>query len=66
MMICDERQEFELNLGKAVDTLKHDYPDILTEPPGTYLLDNSTFVSTFRTYERLTRILSLYRLFGVS
>ena len=38
MMICDERQEFELNLGKAVDTLKHDYPDILTEPPGTYPL----------------------------
>jgi hypothetical protein len=32
-MICDERQEFEVNLGKAVDTLKHDYPDILTEPP---------------------------------
>ena len=34
-MICDERQEFELNLGKAVDTLKRDYPAILTCPPGT-------------------------------
>jgi hypothetical protein len=32
-MICDERQEFEVNLGKAVDTLKNDYPDILTCPP---------------------------------
>lgn len=37
-MICDERQEFELNLGKAVDTLKNDYPDILTCPPGMLLL----------------------------
>jgi len=34
-MICDERQEFEVNLGKAVDTLKKDYPHILTCPPGT-------------------------------
>jgi hypothetical protein len=34
-MICDEQREFELNLGKAVDTLKHDYPYILTEHPGT-------------------------------
>jgi len=32
-MICDERQEFEVNLGKAVDTLKKDYPHILTCPP---------------------------------
>ena len=33
-MICDEGHEFELNLGKAVDTLKQDYPDMLTDPPG--------------------------------
>jgi len=33
-MIVDERREFELKLGKAVDTLKKDYPDMLTEAPG--------------------------------
>lgn len=32
-MICDERREFELNLGKAMDTLKKDYPDMLTIAP---------------------------------
>lgn len=32
-MICDERREFELNLGKALDTLKKDYPDMLTKGP---------------------------------
>jgi hypothetical protein len=37
MSSCEERQEFELNLGKAVDTLKNDYPDILTCPPGMLL-----------------------------
>jgi len=32
-MINDERREFELNLGKALDTLKKDYPDMLTKGP---------------------------------
>lgn len=32
-MIIDERKEFELNLGKAVDTLRKDYPKLLTESP---------------------------------
>lgn len=32
-MICDERKEFELKLGKAMDTLRKDYPDILTVAP---------------------------------
>jgi hypothetical protein len=50
MMICDERQEFEINLGKAVDTLKHDYPDLLTEPPGTYHSEENTFFSSFGTH----------------
>jgi hypothetical protein len=50
-MICDERQEFEVNLGKAVDTLKHDYPDILTEPPGAY--QKGPCLSTFR-FRKLT------------
>lgn len=48
MMLTDERQEFELNLGKAVDALKHDYPDILTEPPGTY--STATRLSTFESH----------------
>lgn len=32
-MIVDEQREFELALGKAVDTLKKDYPDILKADP---------------------------------
>jgi hypothetical protein len=34
-----DRQEFEMNLGRAVDILKHDYPDILTEPPDYSIYD---------------------------
>ena len=37
-MICEERKEFELNLGKAMDTLKKDYPYMLTEAPGTFFI----------------------------
>ena len=33
--IADERQEFNMNLGKAMDTLRKDMPDILRSPPGT-------------------------------
>jgi hypothetical protein len=29
----DSEQEFEINLGKAVDTLKKDYPNLLTKNP---------------------------------
>ena len=32
--IADERQEFHMNLGKAMDTLRKDMPDILKSPPG--------------------------------
>ena len=35
-MIVDEQREFELALGKAVDTLKKDYPDILKADPGMF------------------------------
>jgi hypothetical protein len=35
--IVDERAEFQMNLGKAMDTLRRDYPDILTKSPGTNL-----------------------------
>jgi len=32
-MIVDERKQFELGLGKAVDTLRKNYPRLLTEAP---------------------------------
>ena len=32
-MIVDSQKEFELNLGRAVDTLKSDYPNLLTTNP---------------------------------
>lgn len=32
-MIVDSEKEFEINLGRAVDTLKSDYPNLLTEDP---------------------------------
>jgi hypothetical protein len=35
--IVDERAEFQMNLGKAMDTLRRDYPDILSKSPGTNL-----------------------------
>lgn len=38
-MICEERREFELNLGKAMDTLKKDYPKMLTEAPDFSIFD---------------------------
>ena len=33
--IGDERREFEIKLGKAVDTLRKDYPAMLKKNPGT-------------------------------
>ena len=32
--MADERREFELNLGKAMDTLRKDYPNMLHKTPG--------------------------------
>lgn len=32
-MMVDEQREFEINLGRAVDTLKQDYPKLLTNDP---------------------------------
>ena len=32
-MIVDQQREFEINLGRAVDTLKNDYPKLLTRNP---------------------------------
>jgi hypothetical protein len=33
--IADERAEFQINLGRAMDTLRRDMPNILSHPPGT-------------------------------
>jgi hypothetical protein len=33
-MICKDQQEFELQVGHAMDTLRDDYPHILTKNPG--------------------------------
>jgi len=33
-MVVDERREFEINLGRAVDRLRKDYPDMLVANPG--------------------------------
>lgn len=35
--LVDERREFQLNLGKAMDTLKKDYPYMLKKKPGKCL-----------------------------
>jgi len=32
-MIVDAQKEFEINLGRAVDTLKNDYPNLLSKDP---------------------------------
>ena len=32
--MADERREFEVNLGKAMDTLRKDYPNMLHKQPG--------------------------------
>jgi hypothetical protein len=32
--IADERAEFQINLGRAMDTLRRDMPDILSRTPG--------------------------------
>lgn len=37
--IADERREFQMNLGKAMDTLRKDMPYILKRAPGTLQRD---------------------------
>ena len=34
--MANERREFEMNLGKAMDTLRKDYPTMLRKAPGTH------------------------------
>ena len=45
--IVDERAEFQMNLGKAMDTLRKDYPDILKKSPGTESSDESLVICSF-------------------
>lgn len=33
--IADNRAEFQINLGRAMDTLRRDMPEILSRKPGT-------------------------------
>lgn len=37
--IADERAEFQINLGRAMDTLRRDMPEILSRTPGKHNLD---------------------------
>ena len=38
--LVDERRVYEMNLGKAMDTLRHDYTVILTHTPGTFVFSS--------------------------
>ena len=35
--IAEDRREYQMNLGKAMDTLRRDMPYILKKRPGTYI-----------------------------
>jgi hypothetical protein len=49
--IADERREFQLNLGKAMDTLRKDMPEILKRPPGRSTFRGVfLFVDSIRSY----------------
>lgn len=39
-MIVDSQKEFDINLGRAVDTLKSDYPKLLTKDPQWHIYDS--------------------------
>lgn len=36
--IVDERAEFRISLGRAMDTLRRDYPEVFRREPGTFFL----------------------------
>lgn len=36
--MVDEQRELQMNVGKAMDTLRKDYPYILKRAPGKFLL----------------------------
>ena len=39
--IADERREYQLALGKAMDILRRDMPEILRRKPGKFILDGN-------------------------
>jgi hypothetical protein len=50
-MIIQDQHDFELQVGRAMDVLRHDYPCILTDKPGT--LRHVTLRSILRILGRL-------------
>ena len=42
--IANERAEFQINLGRAMDALRKDMPYILSQTPGAYTLTVSTCI----------------------
>jgi len=53
--ITDERKNFQVNLGKAMDTLRKDMPYILKETPG--MLKLNSFYSIVTMFCRYTPIM---------
>jgi hypothetical protein len=54
--IVDERHEFRLNLGRAMDVLKKDYPDILHKSLGTLVLKAMLLSQHERISHLITRL----------
>lgn len=42
--MADERREFEINLGRAMDTLRKDYPDMLHQTPDFSIFHDEIYV----------------------
>jgi hypothetical protein len=47
----EQQHEFELKVGKALDTLRSDYPRILTKSPGTLLSSLCTSIQYIYIYQ---------------
>lgn len=66
--IVNERAEFQRNLGKAMDTLRKDYPEILHTAPGTMNLGDTVNL-TFESFHDLSiltdLVFPLHRLFNL-
>jgi len=48
--MVDERREFEMNLGRAMDTLRRDYPRLLKEVPGKIFQIAKVLINLFNKY----------------
>ena len=53
--IVDERREYQMNVGKAMDVLRHDMRDILTETPGRFCVMGSVVFQMDSKEQRLTQ-----------